>query len=88
MDRRKLQLMTLMATAAIMDGNMNRQGFHSEETILPKEPVQPKGTKEYLFNIDGELPNQANIKSVVFKCFALNDKNAIKKFKKWKLAQK
>ena len=38
----------------------------------PKEPVIPKGCKEYFF---GE-----------FKCVAINEKSAEKKYKKWQLA--
>jgi len=50
---------------------------------LPRKP--PKGAKEYFFNERGEFSTERMLKTdVVFKCYAVNDKNAIRKFKKYK----
>jgi hypothetical protein len=44
----------------------------------PKKPPIPKGCKEYFFNQEGKF---STIESeIVFKCVAVNDKSAIKKF--------
>jgi hypothetical protein len=52
------------------------------------EPIPPKGTKEYFFNIEGEFSTERMLKTeCVFKCFATNDKNAIRKFNNWKNLQ-
>ena len=51
----------------------------------PKQPVIPKGCKEYWFDIDGCYPNWAGRDQVVFKCIAISEKSAIRKFNKWKL---
>ena len=60
----------------------------NESNKEPKEPIIPKGHVHYWFRIDGtflnEKQNERMLKEeCVFKCFALNDKNAIKKFKKF-----
>lgn len=54
----------------------------------PKEPIIPKGHIHYWFRIDGTFLNEKQSERIkkeecVFKCFALNDKNAIKKFNKF-----
>ena len=54
----------------------------------PKEPIIPKGQFHYWFRIDGTFLNEKQSERMlkeecVFKCFALNDKNAIKKFNKF-----
>lgn len=54
----------------------------------PKEPIIPKGHIHYWFRIDGTFLNEKQNKRMlkeecVFKCFALNDKNAVKKFNQW-----
>ena len=50
-----------------------------------KEPKQPKGHLHYWFRLDGTFINDNNEKRMfksecIFKCFSLNDKNAIRKF--------
>jgi hypothetical protein len=53
---------------------------------LPKEDfeIPPKGTRTYFFNYSGEFSKESMLRTeVVFKCFAINDKNAIRKFNKW-----
>lgn len=52
---------------------------------FPVEPPIPKGCKEYAFDIHGEFSKDGYPKmlrvDVVFKCIAINDKSAIRKFK-------
>jgi hypothetical protein len=49
---------------------------------LGKKP--PTGSKEYFFNKDGEYSTDHMLKTeCVFECFAINDKNAKRKFNKW-----
>lgn len=74
----------LLMMAAIMQGSMT----HYEETnnkpiiYIDKTPPIPKGCKEYFFNSHGEFSTQSMRKDeCVFKCIALNDKSATKKFK-------
>lgn len=53
--------------------------------FTPAIPPIPKGCKEYAFDIHGEFSKDGYPKmlrvDVVFKCIALNDKSAIRKFK-------
>ena len=54
------------------------------------EPQPQKGQKYYCFRNDGtfvqyERDGPMLREEVVFKCYAINDKNAIKKFKKWQI---
>jgi hypothetical protein len=52
---------------------------------FPKEKPVPKGAKTYWFNEQGEFSTDHMLKTdCVFKCVAINDKSAIKKFKRWK----
>lgn len=58
-------------------------------TQRPKKNTQPKGTKTYFFNSDGEFSTERMLKTeTVFICYAINDKNAIRKFNKWKTKSK
>lgn len=51
----------------------------------PKDPVIPKGCKEYFFNIDGDYSIESMLKTeTVFYCIASNNKVAVRKFNKWK----
>lgn len=59
--------------------------------ILPL-PKPPKGSIENWFRIDGTLLNEKNKERMlktetVFKTFAINDKNTIRKFNQWKQNQ-
>jgi len=45
--------------------------------LTPKEPPCPNGCKEFYDYYNGKL----------FKCYASNEKNFIRKFKKWKEEQ-
>lgn len=56
-----------------------------EEPSLIIEKRPPSGTREYFFNIEGVFSTDHMLKTdYVFKCLAINDKNAIKKFNKWR----
>ena len=49
------------------------------------EEVKPKGVKEYFFTENGIFSNTEIAKvELFFKCFALNDKNAIRKFNSYR----
>lgn len=54
-----------------------------EMKTLPPLPIHiPTGCKEYFFNAEGEFSNSHMRKDeCIFWCYAINDKNAIKKFK-------
>jgi len=78
-------LLPLMMSGHAIDFTPNKW----TETI-PKKPkdVQPKNTKEYFFNQLGEYSTEHMRKDeCVYKCFAINYKNAKRKFDAWKLAQ-
>jgi len=52
--------------------------------IPPVPIVIPNGCKEYFFNSLGEFSTTKMLKAeCVFTCYAINDKNAIKKFNKF-----
>jgi hypothetical protein len=50
--------------------------------FTPKKAPLPKGCKEYFFNSLGDFINY-NDGVYTFKCVAISDKSAIKKFNKW-----
>ena len=63
---------------------------HTEIDDRPRAPVippTPKGCKEYFFNEMGEFSDtKMRRDECVFTCIAINDKNAMKKFNKWKVS--
>lgn len=61
------------------------QDFDADDVnILPKEKRPPKGCKEYFFNEGGEYStDKMLISETIFKCFAINNKSALKKFNKF-----
>jgi hypothetical protein len=70
----------LMAMGASFDGETI--DYPKQEKIIIERP--PKGAKEYFFNSLGEFSTEKMLRSeCVFKCFAINDKNAKRKFKKF-----
>lgn len=52
--------------------------------ITPKKAPLPSGAREYYFNIKG-IPsiNLEDKTDSIYSCISLNEKNAIRKFKKW-----
>ena len=90
----KTNRLSILATAMMLGtfAQTNLDGFNSiqelEKENKPKEPIAPKGHIHYWFRIDGTFLNEKQSERMlkeecVFKCFALNDKNAIKKFNKF-----
>lgn len=83
----------ILATAMMFGAfaQTSQREYYEEEIKIsskPKEPIIPKGHNRYWFRIDGTFLNEKQSERMlksecVFKCFALNDKNAIKKFNKF-----
>ena len=88
MSKMKSNALMIMAMAATMsEGNsimFTGRGEDDARVFIPKEPKPPKGTKEYFFNSVGEFSTEQILKTeTVFKCYAINDKKALRKFKRW-----
>jgi len=90
MGMKKLNMLGIMASAmstSIYKDSYNDL-FSGDETKPKRIPrpirqVLPKGAKEYFFNSDGEFSTKRILKSeCIFKCIAINDKNALRKFNK------
>lgn len=84
---RLMFLATAMAMGTFAQASQEDFEF-LKEPKKTKEPIIPKGHFHYWFRIDGtflnEKQNERMLKEeCVFKCFALNDKNAVRKFEKW-----
>lgn len=65
---------------------MANDDFMNPTIYLPKEDFEePRpGQKTYFFNAAGKFNNNKMLRTeCVFKCFAINDKNAIKKFNRY-----
>lgn len=83
----KMKMNALLLASMAMAGNsFMATGNGDEMTVyLPKEPIPPAGTKTYFFNSEGEFSTTSMRKDeCVFKCFAINDKNAKRKFERWR----
>ena len=81
-----LAMMAMMSEAGVIYSRENPREYKPEPK---KEPKPQKGMKYYCFREDGAFKQYerdgAMLKEeVFFKCYALNDKNAIKKFNKFK----
>jgi len=83
-----------MRNTAAMFAMMAAMSSHGENNMFeiiddngkplqPREPIPPKGTKDYFFNAHGTHFSPMRKDECVFKCFAINDKNAKRKFDKW-----
>ena len=88
MSKMKSNALAMLAMAAAMsDGSsmmFTGSGEDDARVFIPKEPMPPKGTKEYFFNSVGNFSTEQLLKTeTVFKCYAINDKNALRKFKRW-----
>lgn len=71
-----------MMSMALMADNYGRDVYSTEPIEI--QPRPPKGAKEYFFNERGEFSTERMLKSeTVFMCYAINDKNAIRKFERW-----
>lgn len=74
-----------MALAMGEGQGMMFTGRDNEVFVMqPKEEKPPRGTKEYFFNKEGLcLERGMRKEDCVFKCFAINEKTALKKFNKF-----
>ena len=90
----KTNRLSFLATAMMFGAfaQTNREDFGTIQEFKhnpkPKEPIIPKGHIHYWFRADGTFLNEKQSERMLkdecfFKCFALNDKNAIKKFNKF-----
>jgi hypothetical protein len=84
MSKMKGYLAMAMAMA-MMAGNtsMVERETPKGKRKIQKGDVIPKGLKEYYFSIDGSFLNERT-PDCVFSCYAINSKNAIRKFNKRK----
>ena len=79
----KRATLAIMSMALMAD---NYGGSYPEEEQVKRtiQPRPPHGAKEYFFNERGEFSTEQMLKSeTVFMCYAINDKNAIRKFERW-----
>ena len=82
---KSMGILSAMSAMAIMSGNVSfkNDDYIGDDYRPLKEPPIPKGTQEYFFNANGEYStSHMRRDECIFKCFAINDKNAIKKFHK------
>jgi hypothetical protein len=85
----KSNALAMLAMAAAMSEGSSMtftgSGEDDARVFIPKQPIPPKGAKEYFFNSVGEFSTEKMLRTeTVFKCFAINDKNAVRKFNQWK----
>jgi len=85
----KQALMMTSMFALMSEQEMRMFSEHDGDIIkrqpTKKEPPNPKGTKPYFFNQFGEFVNgRMKKEDCVFICVSINDKNATRKFNKWK----
>lgn len=84
---KKSSALTAMAAAMFMAGThefSRKDAPVLEKPSIERQAVPPKGTKEYFFNEDGEFSTESMKKSeCIFTCFAVNDRNALRKFYNW-----
>jgi hypothetical protein len=88
MSKMKSNALIMMAMAAAMSEGSSMiftgSGEDDARIFIPKEPMPPNGTKEYFFNSFGGFSIEQMLRTeTVFKCYAINNKNAIRKFKRW-----
>jgi len=73
----------LMAYSASTGGNPIYD--IEEEKPKPTEKKPPKGAKEYFFTKNGDcFTVQYEDTEFVFSCYAINEKNAFRKYNRWK----
>lgn len=94
MSKKNFTAFAALATLAVLEPDVLSNpstAYNTNPTLsLPPEDFEEPqpGQKTYFFNDLGEFDNNKMRRDeCVFKCFALNDKNAIKKFNKFKSAQ-
>lgn len=68
--------------AAIRGAHKNQ--LTKPRVAKPKAVIIPSGAREYYFNIKGNPSTNLGDKTdSIYSCISLNEKNAIRKFKKW-----
>lgn len=100
-EQRKQQIRAMLGAFSMMSMNpdeVNRLQEYSdrddfmEQTKVLDQHRPPSGTKEYFFNDQGEFATTGTrpmLRSeTVFWCYAINDKNAKRKFNVWKTQNK
>ena len=83
--KKSIVLQSLAMMAMFSDSAINFEKEKTPKKFIPKqknEPKIPSSLKEYWFDCFGNFVHE-NPFQYSFKCFALNDKNAIRKFKKF-----
>lgn len=88
--KRELDKMAMFGLASVMlpqdqvKAVLKKQPTFNSKTSKSIE-YQPTGTKEYFFNAQAEFSTTKMAKEdIIFKCYAINDKNAKRKFDKFK----
>jgi hypothetical protein len=72
----------LMAYSATTGGNQIYDIENEKSKSIKSKP--PKGAKEYFFTKDGDcFTVKYEDTKFVFSCYAINKKNAFRKFKRW-----
>ena len=85
---KKMAMMYGLAAMMAFDPQYTLRTENLNADKVPIIPKPPNGCKEYFFNSSGEFSTTKMLKTeCVFKCFAINDKNALRKFTKWKLTK-
>jgi hypothetical protein len=89
--RMKAEMLGLLAMAMmppeeqqrIMEWEKRQEEEKNKPRVIEQKP--PSGTKEYFFNEQGEFSTERMLRTeLVFKCYAINDKNAKRKFERWR----
>lgn len=81
-NRRNDNIPLFLVDDDLLSSSVNPEKLKEAKHIPPVPKVIPNGCKEYFFNSAGEFSTTKMLKTeCVFTCYAINDKNAIKKFK-------
>lgn len=89
--KKSIALQSLAMMAMFSDSAMNFEKEETPKKFIPKQNTEPKiptSLKHYWFKRDGTFLHENHERRMFksdtfFTCFALNDKNAIRKFKKF-----
>lgn len=76
------KLATILAATAMFSQHHPIHQPRQNNVVIVRKP--PKGTIEYCFDENGEILEPPVLKTLIFfKCYAINKKNAIRKFIKF-----
>lgn len=87
--RNKAQALAMMGLGLAMlppeeqEALLNFDPKKKPTLYLPYKEPQPRGTREYFFNSSGEFAHKMLRTETIFSCYAINDKNAKRKFTNW-----